>query len=104
MYVGWDAQTREYVLTNRYINEAGERKNNTDSKLFVTTFPIQSKNDYKAKGKQSLNNTLSIPNTDERYQAAEKLLRINYSTAPVTTTLYQQQQQFLPPDRGIFVW
>jgi hypothetical protein len=104
MYVGWDAQNREYVLTNRYINENGERKENTNSKLFVTTFPTQSKTNYTSKGKQSLNNTLSIPNTDERYQAAEKLLRINYSTAPVTTTLYQQQQQFLPPDRGIFVW
>lgn len=104
MYVGWDVQNREYVLTNRYINETGDRKNNTDGKLLITTFPLQSKTNYTSKGKQSLNNTLSIPNTDERYQAAEKLLRINYSTAPVTTTLYQQQQQFLPPDRGIFIW
>lgn len=102
LYAGWDNKNHQYILTNRYINENGLRKDNLKSQIFITSFPYQTKDNYQQK--QYLNNLLSIPNTDERYKAAEKILRINYSTAPITTTLYQQQQQFLPPDRGIFIW
>lgn len=102
LYAGWDTLSREYLITNRYTTF--NKIIQPTSKVLLTTFPYQSKQKFDSKA--SLNNILSIPNTDPRYINIEKNTqsKLNYTTIPVTATLYQKSGQFLPPDRGVFIW
>nr|AIT94197.1 hypothetical chloroplast RF1 [Marsupiomonas sp. NIES 1824] len=102
LYVGWDEKNHEYLITNRYLNQNSTRKES--SKIKITSFPVQAKENYQSR--KSLNNLLSIPSTDFRLKKLQPFFpsSLNYNTIPITVTLYQQPEQFLPPDRGVFLW
>lgn len=101
LYAGWDANRHEYVITNRYLFTNSSRKEN--DKLWITNFPAQTTKNYKFE--KSLNNILSIPNQDPRFQKAEAFIKtpLKYTTAPITIS-FSIPETILPPDRGIFLW
>lgn len=104
IYTGWDADSRQYVITNRYTHFVDLPSKTTSNKTFITTFPLQSKSNFLVT--KNLNNILSLPNSDPHYKILEQSMQTNlgYQTIPTSASLFQKQEKFLPVDRGIFFW